>query len=233
MRCLIIETSTRTGLVAIAAGDLVLGERRLEETRHHARDLAPAVNVLLREQGWRPDDIGAVLVSKGPGSYTGLRVGMISAKIFAYATGCALIAIDTFAALAAQAPAEANVVDVVADAQQDRVYLQRFSRYKPLGAMQELTQLVICPFKDWCADTARAPWVTGPGLKAKEGRVPPSTQVSPEATWNVRAETILRLGLPRLDAGERDDPWAVDPIYLRPSAAEQQWEARAKSQQQL
>ena len=55
--------------------------------------------------GWQPRDVQAVIVSRGPGSYTGLRVGIISAKTFAYATGCDLLAVDTFAALALQAPA--------------------------------------------------------------------------------------------------------------------------------
>ncbi len=70
----------------------------------------------------------AVLVSRGPGSYTGLRVGIMSAKTFAYATGCALIAVDTFAAIALQAPESVARVDVLADAQQDKVYVQSFAR---------------------------------------------------------------------------------------------------------
>src|SRR5438132_10647915 len=101
---LILETSGRVGQVALARGPRLLELRRLDETRRHARDLAPAVADLLDKQHWTPRAIQAVLVDRGPGSYTGLRVGIISAKTFAYATGCALLAVDAFAAIALQAP---------------------------------------------------------------------------------------------------------------------------------
>src|SRR5262249_48878627 len=96
-RLLILETSCRRGLVALAAGTELRGVRRLDESRRHARDLAPAVAELLSEQGWKARDLQAVLVGRGPGSYTGLRVGIMSARALAYATGCALIGLDTFA----------------------------------------------------------------------------------------------------------------------------------------
>src|SRR6516225_1540671 len=103
-RLLIVETSGRVGQVALALGDRLLRERRLDETRRHARDLAPAVAELLNAESWTPRDVHGVVVGHGPGSYTGLRVGIMAAKVFAYATGAALIAVDTFAAIALQAP---------------------------------------------------------------------------------------------------------------------------------
>src|SRR6516225_3465310 len=69
-RFLSLETSGRVGQVALAEGDQVRGVRRLDEARRHARDLAPAVKDLLDRQGWRPRDLQAVIVSRGPGSYT-------------------------------------------------------------------------------------------------------------------------------------------------------------------
>src|ERR1700753_1009836 len=97
-RLLILETSHRVGKVALASGDSIVGERTLDESRRHARDLAPAIQTLLGAQGWRARDLDGVIVSRGPGSYTGLRVGIMSAKTLAFATGCALLAIDTFEA---------------------------------------------------------------------------------------------------------------------------------------
>src|SRR5439155_14697302 len=119
---LLSATSGPSGFVAVAEDERLLAVRRLDEARRHARDLAPAVADLLAERGWRPADVSAVLVGRGPGSYTGLRVGLMSAKTFAYAAGCALITLETFAVIAAQAPAEAAPLAVLADAQQDKVY---------------------------------------------------------------------------------------------------------------
>src|SRR5262245_29338184 len=132
-RLLMIETSSRAARVALALGDSLLAEARLDEVRRQARDLAPAVAELLRGQGWKARDLQGVIVSLGPGSYTGLRVGIISAKVLCYAVGCPLVGVETFSAIALQAPADAVRLYVLADAQQDKVYVQPFARSGPEG----------------------------------------------------------------------------------------------------
>src|SRR5262245_18914587 len=116
-RLQLLETSGRVGQVGLAAGGRLLAGRRLSETSKHARDLTPTAAELFRDFGWAPADVQGVAVSRGPGSYTGLRVGVMTAKAFAYATGCRLLAADTFAVIAAQAPPDADRLDVLADAQ--------------------------------------------------------------------------------------------------------------------
>jgi len=223
-RVLILETSSRTGQVALAQGDEVRGVRPLDEARRNARDLAPATAALLAEQGWRPRDIQAVIVSRGPGSYTGLRVGIMSAKTFAYATGCALLAVDTFAALALQAPSSVPRVDVLADAQQDKVYAQSFVR--STEGRQSSTELAIRRFADWLAARQPSAWVTGPGLLKWATHLPTDVPKVDASLWEPQAASLLRIGLARYLAGERDDPWTLEPLYLRPSSAEEQWRGR-------
>jgi tRNA threonylcarbamoyladenosine biosynthesis protein TsaB len=221
-RLLILETSGRAGQVAVAEGVVLRAVRRLDEARRHARDLAPAVADLLTGQGWNPRDVHAVVVSRGPGSYTGLRVGIMSAKAFAYATGCALIALDTFAVIAAQAPPEVADLDVLADAQQERVYVQHFTR--PAEAdPQPAAPLAIRPFGEWLAHRDPASWVSGPALRGLRQRLPEGVPVVEPGRWDPQAETLLRLGLARYREGVRDDVWSLEPLYLRPSAAEEQW----------
>ncbi len=101
---LLLETSGSVGQVGLGLGSQLLAQQALDIHHRHNRDLAPAVAALLRGAGWRPRDLQGVIVSSGPGSYTGLRVGIMSAKTLAYVTGCVLIAVDTFACLARQAP---------------------------------------------------------------------------------------------------------------------------------
>ncbi len=227
-RVLILETSGRTGLVAVAEGPRLGAVRRLDEARRHARDLVPAVRDLLAERGWTARDLNAVLVSKGPGSYTGLRVGLMSAKALAYATGCALVAVETFVAVAQQVPAEVLRVDVLGDAQQDKVYLQEFGRAAGDDVLRPRSELRIEPFPDWLARRAPDAWATGPGLRRHEDRLGGMVNLVAADHWDPRPESLLRLGLPRYRAGERDDFWALEPLYLRPSSAEEQWQARQK-----
>ena len=227
-RIIVLETSGRVGQVALARGGALLALRRLDEARRHARDLVPALRDLLDEQKWRPRDVQAVLVSRGPGSYTGLRVGIMAAKTFAYATGGAILAVDTFAAIALQAPVEVARLDVIADAQQDKVYVQAFARSAEANAWVARTELRIVKANDWLAGRERDAWVSGPGLcilAARLGGVP----MVPSQDWEPRAESVLQIGWKRLLRGERHDLWSLEPLYLRPSFAEEKWQARPKA----
>jgi tRNA threonylcarbamoyladenosine biosynthesis protein TsaB len=226
-RLLLIETSGRSGFAAVAQGAELRGVRRLDEARRHARDLAPAAADLLAAQGWRPRDVQAVVVSRGPGSYTGLRVGVMAARTFAYATGCALVALDTFAVIATQGPDEAARLDVLADAQQDKVYVQPFAQ-TPEG-WRPLEPLAIRQFTEWLSQREPAAWVTGPGLHRWGEHLPASVLAVEAARREPTPEALLRLGLARYEAGQRDDVWTLEPLYLRPSSAEERWPAQRGS----
>jgi tRNA threonylcarbamoyladenosine biosynthesis protein TsaB len=228
-RLLILETSGRIGQVALAQGENLLGSRCLDEARRHARDLVPAIADLLAAAGWQPRDVQGVIVSHGPGSYTGLRVGIMSAKTFAYATGCKLLVVPTFAAIALQAPPEAQSVDVLADAQQDKIYVQRFTR--PASGVAWITEspLSIQKFADWLAQGPDHTWVSGPGLHRYRARLPEGILVVDAEQWDPRPESLLWLGLARYRAGEQDDVWTLEPLYLRASSAEEKWQARSQT----
>lgn len=225
-RLLLLETSGRSGAVAVAAGDRLLESACLDEGRRNARDLAPTVARLLGTQGWTARDLDAVFVSRGPGSYTGLRVGLMSAKTLAYATGCALIGIDTFAVIADQAPAAGARLEVIADAQKDNVYAQAFHRQgeRWLAA----GELAIVSFARWLTLVPPGAAVSGPGLTRWRSQLPEGMPVVEEAAWHPGVASLLRLGLARLRDDERDSPFTLEPLYLRPSSAEQQWQARGR-----
>jgi tRNA threonylcarbamoyladenosine biosynthesis protein TsaB len=223
-RFLLLETSNQPGLVAVAAGQRLLGVRRLDEARRHARDLAPAVAELLAEQAWKPRDVQAVLVGRGPGSYTGLRVGIVSAKTFAYATGCKLLTLETFAVIAAQTPPEVPRVAVLADAQQDKVYVQQFQR--TAGDMTALDVLRIVPLAEWAKQQSGAWWISGPGLRKWASQLPADIRPVESSCWDPQPEQLLRLGAARFSRGESDEVWAAEPLYLRASAAENQWDKK-------
>jgi tRNA threonylcarbamoyladenosine biosynthesis protein TsaB len=150
----------------------------------------------------------------------------MAAKVFAYATGAALIAVDTFGAMAFQAPGDVVQIDIVADAQQGKVYVQHFARDVSGGDWRTTSALAIRPFAQWLATRDDDAWVSGPGLRLYVSKLPAGTRIIDRANWEPRAESLLHLGLARFRAGQRDDPWTLEPLYLRPSAAEEQWKHR-------
>jgi tRNA threonylcarbamoyladenosine biosynthesis protein TsaB len=224
-RLLILETSGRAGLVGLAQGNRVLSQRWLEESRRQARDLVPFIAELLSEQGWNPRDLTAVVVSLGPGSYTGLRVGVISAKVLGYTTGCVVLGIPTFQAIARQAPVSHGRIDVLADAQKDRVYTQSFLR-DDRGALLPAGELRIVTWDEWAKTCPAGTVITGPGALKYPDRVPRGVAILAPDVREPQLESLLALALERLERSERDDPFALEPLYLRPSSAEEQWDAR-------
>jgi tRNA threonylcarbamoyladenosine biosynthesis protein TsaB len=221
---LVIETSGRVGAVALAHGPELLCVQHLDETRRHARDLAPVAAALLKELGRVPRDLSGVIVGLGPGSYTGLRVGVMSAKALSYATGCALIGVSTFAAIARQVPDHLSRLDVLADAQQDKIYAQSFAYVA--GSWQEQSPLAVVSFASWLASRPGNAWATGPGLHRWRTQVPDAERLAAEAAWDPQPASLLAVGLARFVAGKRDDVYTVEPLYLRPSSAEEQWTRR-------
>lgn len=221
-RLLLLETSHQPGVVALAEGERLVGSQPMDESRRHTRDLVPAAKMLLEAAGWTTRDLQGVVVSIGPGSYTGLRVGIMSAKTLAYVTGCALIGVETFKAIAWQAPNETKRLAVIADGQQGKIYVQHFSR----GSANEWAPddaLAIRPFADWLPTCSPDTWVTGPGLEMFLKHLPTRQLVAPRPDWTPRAESLLALGLAAYQAGQRDDPFTLEPLYLRPSSAEENW----------
>jgi hypothetical protein len=117
---------------------------------------------------------------------------------------------------------------VIADAQQDRLYVQRFERPDEWTPFQAAGPLTIRPFVEWVGAPGRAAWVSGPALHGREGLLPAGVHLAPPSCWDARPESLLRLGLDRYLKGQRDDLWTLEPLYLRPSSAEEQWQRRTK-----
>jgi tRNA threonylcarbamoyladenosine biosynthesis protein TsaB len=215
---LILETSGRVGKLGLARGGAVVRSVALDDTRRHARDLAATVETILKLESLKPGELTGVMVGRGPGSYTGLRVGLMSAKALAYATGCELRAVDTFATIAVQAPAEAEKLWVIADALQGQIYLQQFAR--SADGWSAADELRIARVEDWLPQVNPGTWVSGPGVKPYAERIPQTCPLVPEADREPRVESVFAVGA-KLPPLAREEMFALEPLYLRGSSAEE------------
>lgn len=222
-RLLLIETSGRIGWVGLAEGPVLVAEQPLDEGRRHARDLAPATARLLSEHGWRSRDLRGVIVSLGPGSYTGLRVGIMSAKTLAYATKCALIGVPTFEVLARKVETTQLELVAIADAQKEHLYVQEFARGSTTERFAPAGELNVLAGRGWARQLRPNVVVVGPAARIAEPWLPVGT---PTAVLEPTIAGLLAVGWDRYLRGERDDPAGLEPLYLRRSSAEEQWDRR-------
>jgi tRNA threonylcarbamoyladenosine biosynthesis protein TsaB len=222
LRILALETSGLTGSVAAAIDDKVLAEIDLGPRQRSAQSLAPAIKAILEQLGWQPRDVGLVAVTAGPGSFTGLRVGVATAKVFAYATKAEVLGISTLEVIAAAAPRQIEKLSAAIDAQRGDVVAQDFQRL-PAGGLEPLGPDRLMPFADWLAGLPPGFAISGPVLKKWSEPFPPGIEVVPPELWQPTAANVARLAHRDYCAGRRDDPWRLLPVYSRPSAAEEKW----------
>jgi tRNA threonylcarbamoyladenosine biosynthesis protein TsaB len=194
---LAIESSSRSATVAARAGGRVL-QAGLASTRAHASDLLPALDRLVRELGREPREIEAVYVGLGPGSYTGLRVGIATALGITRSTGAALVGLCSFEVLLWERLREGETGGVLLDGRSGGFYHARYRRTAD-GLEQLLAPAILAP------EAARAR-AEGDGRSFGADDPP-------------QAQALLELGALRLAQSGPMRPADVQPLYLRPFQA--------------
>ncbi|MBQ3187244.1 MAG: tRNA (adenosine(37)-N6)-threonylcarbamoyltransferase complex dimerization subunit type 1 TsaB [Alistipes sp.] len=219
---LCIETGTDICSVAIARDGELISLRESDEGRDHARQVAVFVDELLKENDLRPEELDAVAVGKGPGSYTGLRIGVSFAKGLCYGIQKPLVAIGSLDALTevAREDYEAGILDIdgwdeavlcpMVDARRMEVYTQRFTSRGE--ALSEVSAEVITTESFAAERVSEHPFVIfGNGAKKCE-------EVLSGATWvqvAPSARGLVRLAEEAFEKGQFEDLAYFEPFYLK------------------
>jgi tRNA threonylcarbamoyladenosine biosynthesis protein TsaB len=228
-RILAIETSGRTSSTALAAGDgRILASAGPLAAMKHASELMPAIARLLHEQAWAPDSVSDVFISHGPGSFTGLRIGVSIARTLAWSIGTRITAVPTMDCLAWNAlsavPLPAHLA-VLIDAKGGRAFCAAFDLtergYAKLAAVQ------LAEPARFLARCRRPLAVLGEGVPHHRQVILDSGAIVLDAElWTARADNLVRAGLPLADAGQHTPPGDLIPLYIRRPDPEEKWEKR-------
>jgi len=226
MRALAVETSGRVGSIALSEDGRILAEEQFAHGLMHAAQIVAIIDRLCRQQGWGAKDVHELYVSAGPGSFTGLRIGITLAKTMALATGVKLVAVPTVRVLAENAPAEARNVIIVLDAKRDQIFTARFERVGDEWAEREGAHL-----DSLSAMIERSPrpvWLLGEGIPYHRKFIAddPSVIVTEEDRWRARAAAVAKIGREMAQQGQFADPFTLTPIYIRPPEAEEKYKAQ-------
>ncbi len=219
---LAIETSGPDGGVAIVCDDEVLGEVFLSSKETYSRRLLSAISYLLKGLGLELRELSAIAVSLGPGSFTGLRIGLATAKGLCLGAGVPLIGIGSLEGIAANLYLVHYPICPIIDARRRQVYTAIY-RFKETGFEEILPPSLISP-KRLISFIQEETIFLGDGLKqyskylsnALAKRFIPA----PPHLAHPRPAAVGHLAWQRLLRNETDDPQGLVPIYLRPSEAE-------------
>lgn len=228
MKVLGIDTSTMTGSVGLLNDRELMGEYTIGNLVNHSERLMTMIDLLLKEVNLKPEEIDGIAVALGPGSFTGLRIGVTTAKALAYSLKKPIAGIPTLDALAQHFPLTDRLICPILDARKQEVYsafyrsdghqARRVSDYQ-VSSIEKVLEKIQEPvvflgngllfYQTHIAKTL--------GEKALFADPPHSSP---------RGGLIAWLGLLRLIQQDQDDPFSLVPLYVRKSDAEIFWGKR-------
>jgi tRNA threonylcarbamoyladenosine biosynthesis protein TsaB len=227
-RALAIETSGRIGSVALIDENGAFEEREFAHGLQHAAMLIPLIDELCQKRGWKPAELREVYVSVGPGSFTGLRIGITLAKTLAFATGAKLVAVPSMRVLVENASDDAKHAVVVLDAKREQVFTARFERVEGIWVEREPAHV-----ESLAAMLGRAPRpveLIGEGIEYHRQYIPAGDReivIALQERWRARAGVLAQLGGKMAREGNFVDPFVLEPIYIRPPEAQEKFEAQS------
>lgn len=219
MKILAVDTTTQTGSVALLDGEKVVAETILDIQVTHAEKLLPGLDDLFKKEGWSFDQLQGLAVSLGPGSFTGLRIGLATMKAFAQSLNLPLVGVSSLEALAYNAHESQKPVAAILDAKRKEVYagIYQFSH----GHISKilLEEQAIAP--DLLCNTLKK---IGPSLLIGDGAAALKElfpgEFGEKEKMQIRAGWVGRLALAKIKRGEGEDWRNLVPNYLRSSDAE-------------
>ncbi|HJZ79186.1 MAG TPA: tRNA (adenosine(37)-N6)-threonylcarbamoyltransferase complex dimerization subunit type 1 TsaB [Pyrinomonadaceae bacterium] len=231
---LAIETATRAGGVSVAKGDRVLSARTGDAAVSHSANLIEMIGQALNQAGTQLSEIDLFAAAVGPGSFTGLRIGLATVKALALCTGREVTGVNTLAAIAHASGAAGRIVSLL-PAGRGEVFAQMFSGEKgivsALDSAAHLTPPALLekygdlPQLNWSGDGAQqqVEWLRA---RAKDRGFEFHEGVAGTSGWSVTPESInlsnsvAGLALKEHRAGKSTTPAELHAVYVRASDAE-------------
>jgi tRNA threonylcarbamoyladenosine biosynthesis protein TsaB len=218
---LAMDTATRRASVALCRGEELLGED-IQEVTTHSEGLIALIDRVLRSAGHTVHEVEAVVCGRGPGSFTGLRIGLATAKGLCLAAGKPLVCVSSLLPLAlaaAETTAEESSIVALLDARRGEVYAGLFCGGEPRG------EEVVCRpenLADWLPPEGPL-LLVGDGALAYRGELGAllgdRATLAPGACHVIEARHLARAAWPRLAASDLEDVHRAAPRYIRPSDA--------------
>ena len=222
MKVLGIETSGLAGNIAVCDGNTVVGKKTYDKNLSHGKEIVSSLESIFNEIEWKPNDIDLIAVSIGPGSYTGLRIGVTCAKTLAYGLAKPVIDVPTLDVLVENVKdSNARTICPVIDAKRKSVYACIYERNN--NTNKKVTDYLIISPDSLIDMLPESTLIFGDGIAPYRQIFAQKdlTVLSDEKLGIVDAANVARLGMERYEQGMRCEINALAPLYLRKSEAEE------------
>ncbi|MBP1890526.1 tRNA threonylcarbamoyl adenosine modification protein YeaZ [Clostridium moniliforme] len=229
MLVLSVDSSSKCATAALIKDDMLLAEYTLNNKREHSVLLMGIIEKLLKDSDLSIDDIDGFVVSKGPGSFTGLRIGMATIKGLSFGSGKPYVSVSTLDGLAYSLSSFDGIICPIMDALRDNVYTAMYKSINgKLEKIVDFTSMDLSELKEKLNSLGEKVIFTGDGVyKHKNYLVENIKNVSfaPVHINTVRASQIGEIGLNLLKNGIKDDENS-SPLYLKKPQAVRELEKR-------
>ncbi len=220
MHVLALDTSVGCGSLALLEDTVVRHQSQFAADRRMTQTFSVAIADALRAAGWEPHSVRLVATTNGPGSFTGLRIGVTAARFFAYVTGAKLVALNTLDVIVEQLPRPVRSACAVMDAQRRQLFAATYLRASD-GTWQVRESCRVIDRDRLGTLLTPQMVVTGPGLSRLPADMLGDAPRADPALWLPQAATVGRLAWRAHEAGRYTDIWQLQPRYYRPSYAEE------------
>jgi tRNA threonylcarbamoyladenosine biosynthesis protein TsaB len=222
MRILAVDTATTSCSVAIVDNTSLLSEFTLAKEETHSKHLMDMIKAALRISGLNFSDLDGFAVTRGPGSFTGLRIGISTIKGLVVASEKPVVGVSSLEALALQVSYSRDLICPILDARRGEVY---FSRYRFLnGHLKKQTKERVAPPDQAVEDLNESCLFVGNGaLLYKEmilEKMGELASFAPLIKNTIRASTMAYLSMAKFENNDTDDIETILPYYIRKSDAE-------------
>ncbi len=230
MKILAIDTSTMLGGIAIMDELNLIAETRLNVKSTHSERLMTEIEHCLKQSSLKISDIDVFAAAIGPGSFTGLRIGLSAVKGLSYATGKPIVSVPTLDALALNFPCSRYPVCTMLDARKKEVYAALF-KWEDDNFKKLINETSVNPEEFMSNVLLRGEYdkiiFAGEGAVIYKNKIidvmgEKAVFASPEKTVPSPAN-VACLGLKKASAGEFSEPVSLAPVYIRRSEAEVKW----------
>ncbi len=221
MKLLGIDTSSHLGSVSVTEDNRLLGECLLNLGPVHSENITSSIDWLLKTLNIKRYELQGIAVSIGPGSFTSLRVGVVTAKSFAYALKLQIIGVSSLEVLALNVPCTDRKICTLTDAKRNEVYSSVFE-YRS-GTIRQIRDEKVQTIKDLCSGLNEKTIFVGDAVPIYQDVLNEHMKglaiIAGRSFNNPRSSHCALIGYSKLKEGIEDDPMTLTPSYIKRPAS--------------